>query len=99
MIRHEVIRGKDVWFIERERYYAFVAEHEVILIPRCDYPVQVKRYSDAVKATTLEREWVERKGVRVLPYKQVSESIWKDYLGSLGYRKEDFISDIGSKKE
>ena len=89
MIRHEVILGKDVWFIERERYYAFVAEHEVILIPRYDYPVQVKRYGDAVKATTLDSEYED-----ALPYRTVKESVWSGYLEKLGYHRDMFIADV-----
>jgi hypothetical protein len=87
MLKRLEVRGKTVLFITRERYYVFVAEHEVILIPRHSLPLQVKRFTDAVKITTLEPEWKN-----VSPYKVVGESVWSDYLEELGYRKDEFIS-------
>jgi hypothetical protein len=83
------VEGKDVWFLERDRYYAFVAEHEIILIPRNDLPTQVKVFTDAIKVTTLSPEFK----TRTQPYRIMEEDIWKGYLNNLGYPKELFIKD------
>ncbi|MEM3661186.1 MAG: hypothetical protein QXU11_12495 [Thermoproteota archaeon] len=37
MLKQLEVHGKDVLFIKRERFYVFVAEHEVILIPDARY--------------------------------------------------------------
>ncbi len=84
--RRVKIPGKEVWFIERERYFAFIAEHEVILIPRKGYPVQVKRFTDAVKATTVSPD---RKDVQL--DRQIPTSVWEGYLKEHGFYKTDFI--------
>lgn len=86
--RHR-IDGKDAWFIERERYYAFIAEHEVILIPRNNLPIQVKRFTDAVKVTTISPEYLSK----TEPYRDMKESVWEGYLKKLGYFKENYIKD------
>jgi hypothetical protein len=88
MLKRLEAHGKTVLFITRERYYVFVAEHEVILIPRHSLPLQVKRFTDAVKVTTLEPEWKN-----VPPYKVVEESVWSGYLEKLGYRKDKFTTE------
>lgn len=87
MLKQLEVHGKDVLFIKRERYYVFVAEHEVILIPRSSLPIQVKRFTDAVKVTTLESDWKN-----VPPYRVVEESIWSGYLEELGYHRDKFIT-------
>lgn len=69
------LKGKEVLGIKRERYIAVIAEHEIILIPRKPLSVQVKRYTDAVKATTINPEFVDK----TLPYREMNEPI-RDYL-------------------
>jgi len=88
MLKRLEVHGKTVLFITRERYYVFVAEHEVILIPRHSLPLQVKRFTDAVKVTTIEPEWKN-----VSPYKVVEESVWSGYLEKLGYHKDKYITE------
>jgi predicted secreted Zn-dependent protease len=55
---------------------------------RSALPVQVNRFKDAVKVTTLEPKW---KNIRL--YRMIGESIWDSYLERLGYHREDFITD------
>ena len=73
----------------RERYYAFVAEHEVILIPRKELLTQVKRFTDAIKVTTLDPEYA----ARTQPYTVIEQDVWEGYLNKLGYPKDQFIKD------
>lgn len=81
------IEGKVVRFVERERYYAFIAEHEIILIPRNNLPVQVKRYQDgSVKVTTLNPEWAN-----VPRNREIDKTVWEDYLEKRGNYKEQYI--------
>ena len=93
MSRHVRIKGKEVWFIERERYFDFISEHEIILIPRNNYPVQVKRFTDAVKVTTLQPEW------KYVPLKRtIDRSISDEYLNPRGYFKEVYIYENEKEK-
>lgn len=85
------INGSDVLFVKRDRFYAFITEHEIILIPRKkgndQYPVQVKRFSDGpVKATTTTPG---RTDVKL--YREIDRDIWSEYLNPLGYYKEYFM--------
>jgi len=80
------IKGKEVWFIERERYVAFIAEHEVLFIPKNKLPIQVKQYSDGTKATTLDPNWTD-----IEPFRKIESSIWTDYLEPHHYFKQEYM--------
>jgi hypothetical protein len=81
------IEGKDVWFIERDRYYAFIAEHEDILIPRDNLPIQIKQFTDVVKVTTMDPEYA----ARAQPYRIMDQNVREGYLNKLGYPRDNFI--------
>lgn len=83
------MEGKDVLFVERDRYYAFIAEHEIILIPRNDLPIQVKRFTDAVKVTTMDPQFA----TRAEPYRIMDQNVWEGYLNKLGCPKDYFVKD------
>lgn len=93
MVDIKDISGKDVLFVRRERYFAIIAEHEIILFPHDELPVQIKKFNDSVKATTLEKEWSN-----VKLYREIDKSIFPEYLEKRGYSK-DFITSIWKLKD
>lgn len=89
MVKLEKLVGKEVMFISRSRYFAIIGEHEIIMFPNDELPVQIKRFSDADKVTTLEKNWINN----VKLYQEIDNSIFDEYLEKRGYDKE-FIDKL-----